>query len=254
MSDLDDLADAVSQGISAIEAAQRAAADAAGSCNAASTTLAALTTGSAIADLPAMFDQARQALETQTEQIGWIADGLRTYLVGLGRVLSAPHPGQSSPDRGRPRVDDTRLRDGPPKDERAEALRDELPPPIQKNGSGQKTHGRWLTLTPDAGAKTIVSGKDEMSEAVERYLREHDLVKRGMPSAVYDVEMKLAVHMATNGITHAAVTINNTPCKGPFSCDRLVPKILPPGSTIDVYGTAADGSKTYQRYGGNGET
>ncbi len=99
-----------------------------------------------------------------------------------------------------------------------------------------------------------MSGKDEMSEAVERYLRDHDLVKRGMPSAVYDVEMKLAVHMATNGITHAAVTINNPPCKGPFSCDRLVPRILPPGSTIDVHGTTADGSKTYQRYGGNGET
>ncbi|UOZ09848.1 DddA-like double-stranded DNA deaminase toxin [Amycolatopsis sp. WQ 127309] len=233
MSDLDDLADAVSQGISAIEAAQRAAADAAKSRNAASTTLAALTTGSAIADLPAMFDQARQALETQTEQIGRIADGLRTYLVGLGRVLSAPHPGPSSPDRGRPRVGATRLQDGPPKDERAEALRDELPPPIQKNGSGQKTHGRWLTPTPDAEAKTIVSGKDEMSEAVERYLREHDLVKRGMPSAVYDVEMKLAVHMATNGITHAAVTINNTPCKGTAKRDRSLVRRRSRGAGCD---------------------
>jgi len=66
-------------------------------------------------------------------------------------------------------------------------------------------------------ADSLTSGKDEMSEAAEQYLREYGSAERGMPSAVYDVERKLAVHMADNGITHAAVTINDTPCIGPFS-------------------------------------
>lgn len=89
-----------------------------------------------------------------------------------------------------------------------------------------------------------------MSQATEQYLRDHGLAERGMPSAVYDVEMKPAVHMATEGITHAVVTTNNTPCVGPFSCDRLLPKILPQGTTLDVHGTTADGQATYKRYGG----
>ena len=55
--------------------------------------------------------------------------------------------------------------------------------------------------------------------------------------------------MVKKGITHATVTINNTPCQGPFSCDRLVPKILPPGTTLDVYGTTRTGEKTFKRYG-----
>ncbi|HTV01356.1 MAG TPA: DddA-like double-stranded DNA deaminase toxin, partial [Luteitalea sp.] len=221
MSDLADLASAVTDALAAIKAARQIALHAASGFGEAATELKVLTAGSAIADIPMLYDQARTDVEQQVQSVEVTAKALRNYLASLGRVEGPASPPNTAPQaegegrRGRPGMHTTMPTGGPPQDERADELRSELPPPVQKGGAHQKTHGRWLTPDADAEAQTLTSGKDEMSQAAEQFLRNNGLAGRGMPSAVYDVEMKLAVHMATNGITHAAVTINNTPCIGP---------------------------------------
>jgi len=246
---------ALEAGAAALRQAQADAQVASSGLSESVTELAYATEGSAIAELPLSLDRVRQDVDDFARQLSRLADRITAYresLDGPGTPdlppADSPRPPSGAP--GRRGVHTTMPTSGPPQDERADELRSELPPPVQKGGAHQKTHGRWLTPNADAEAQTLTSGKDEMSQATEQFLRNNGLAGRGMPSAVYDVEMKLAVHMATNGITHAAVTINNTPCIGPFSCDRLLPKILPPGTTLDVHGTTADGRATYKRYGG----
>jgi hypothetical protein len=68
-----------------------------------------------------------------------------------------------------------------------------------------------------------------------------------------DVELKLAAHMAENGIQHATVVINNVVCKGKFNCDTLVPILLPEGSTLTVYGVTPSGTRTRIRYTGGAQ-
>ncbi|MCR3752990.1 SCP1.201-like deaminase [Lentzea californiensis] len=70
----------------------------------------------------------------------------------------------------------------------------------------------------------------------------------GTPMTTADVEIKIAVHMARNGIQHATVVLNNTPCKGRFGCDTQVPVVLSEGSSLTVHGVSPDGrimQKTY---------
>ncbi|ATE53494.1 DddA-like double-stranded DNA deaminase toxin [Actinosynnema pretiosum] len=129
--------------------------------------------------------------------------------------------------------------------ERVERLRRELPPPVAP-GAGQKTHGRWIG--PDGQARPIVSGHDSKSALVNPALRE-----KGMPGFTRrhgDVEMKLAAHMAANGVRHATVIINHTPCRGLLRCDTLVPILLPEGSTLTVHGVNQKGIRIRIRYTG----
>ncbi len=57
------------------------------------------------------------------------------------------------------------------------------------------------------------------------------------PASVTHVEMKAATRAVKAGVTHTEVVINNIPC-GPrrFSCDALLPILLPEGYTLTVYG------------------
>lgn len=136
--------------------------------------------------------------------------------------------------------------DGSNKDQRASQLRKELPPPVQPR-SGQKTHGRWFTST-DEKAEPIVSGTDDMAVAAEQHLA--GIGVPAVPVTTSDVELKLAVHMAQQGITDATVVINHVPCKGDFGCDTLVPVVLPEGSSLTVYGINRRGMTTKKTYTG----
>ncbi|GAA2774810.1 DddA-like double-stranded DNA deaminase toxin [Saccharopolyspora taberi] len=159
------------------------------------------------------------------------------YLDRLG-AEAAPATGSGSPAV---RTDDT----APPKN-RVDRLRDELPPPVRRK-SGSKTHGRWFT--PNGEEQQVVSGEDELTDLANQYLVEAGV--RRVPAAVSThVETKLAARMRHEGIEHAEVVINNLPCPGPFGCDRLVPMVLPEGSSLTVHGTAEDGSTYRKRYTG----
>lgn len=129
--------------------------------------------------------------------------------------------------------------------ERLDELRAELPPPVVRR-SGKKTHGRWV----DGTGKThvIVSESDEWQDKVNEYLTELGCDRVPIMRAS-DVELRLAAKMRQEGETkstmrHVTLAINNVPCEGPYSCDRLLPVVLPKGYTITVHGT--DGFvKTY---------
>ncbi|GAA4604363.1 hypothetical protein GCM10023195_14820 [Actinoallomurus liliacearum] len=66
------------------------------------------------------------------------------------------------------------------------------------------------------------------------------------PRTETHVEIKLAAYMRENGIRSTTLVVNHIPCDdGPLSCDRLIPQILPAGSTMTVHG--ADGLvRSYQ--------
>ncbi|MFC5058692.1 DddA-like double-stranded DNA deaminase toxin [Saccharothrix xinjiangensis] len=113
--------------------------------------------------------------------------------------------------------------------DRIESLRRELPPPVEP-GTGQRTHGRWIG--PDGQAQPVVSGRDARSKLVNEQLAEKGWAEGTARSG--DVEMKLAAHMAANGIKHATVVINHVVCKGKLNCDTLVPILLPEGATPTV--------------------
>ncbi len=120
--------------------------------------------------------------------------------------------------------------------ERVAELRRELPPPVV-SGTGRKTHGRWVG--PDGAVHAIVSGGDEWTPKVNDALAAEGCPKIPVRVAV-DVELKPAAWMRAEGETnpamrHVTVVINAKPCKGPFSCDRLLPVILPEGYSLTVY-------------------
>ncbi|MEU4741205.1 DddA-like double-stranded DNA deaminase toxin [Actinosynnema sp. NPDC023658] len=130
--------------------------------------------------------------------------------------------------------------------DRIEQLRRALPPHRAPGGPHQKTRGQWIG--PDGTAQSIVSGRDEYSSAADTALRD-----RGMPrlsAKTADVEIKLAVRMAAEGIRHATVVINAKPCAGPFGCDTLVPVLLPEGATLTVHGVTPSGEPFRKRYAG----
>ncbi|MGM1058929.1 DddA-like double-stranded DNA deaminase toxin [Saccharothrix sp. Mg75] len=92
--------------------------------------------------------------------------------------------------------------------ERIEALRRELPPPVEP-GTGQRTHGRWIG--PDGQVQQIISGRDARSKLVNEQLTEKGWAEGTARAG--DVEMKLAAHMTANGIRHATVVLNHVVCK-----------------------------------------
>ncbi|MFI5729872.1 DddA-like double-stranded DNA deaminase toxin [Kribbella sp. NPDC051587] len=50
-------------------------------------------------------------------------------------------------------------------------------------------------------------------------------------------EIKFAMHMRLKGIKRATLYLNNEPCITPgFNCPKLLPRFLPPGSELVVYG------------------
>ncbi len=133
--------------------------------------------------------------------------------------------------------------------ERVEAIRRTLPPPVVPR-SGQRTVGQWIG--PDGTAETITSGFDQRSALVQGQLARMGLPEGSARSG--DVEQKLAAYMAANGIEHATVIINHTPCRqGPDSCDTLVPILLPEGYTLTVHGQKPNGTRTRIRYTGGAQ-
>ncbi|WP_103349684.1 DddA-like double-stranded DNA deaminase toxin [Amycolatopsis sp. CA-128772] len=127
-------------------------------------------------------------------------------------------------------------------DDPVEVLRRQLPPPVTRRG--QKTHGVWTA--PGKGAAALASGKGSYADRVNEVLQEAGCPRLPV-TASRDVELQIAAEMRDTGITDATVAINNQPCTGPTSCDGLLSVVLPPGSTLTVYGT--DGFKKVYKGG-----
>jgi len=127
------------------------------------------------------------------------------------------------------------------------AARAELPPPVVK-GTRTKTHGQWSSADAPADRQPITSGtRDDLYADTQRYLQANGMGQTVIGS---HVETKVAVHMRQEGIRDVTVVINHQPCEGPLGCDTLLPRVLPEGSTLTVYGTAQDGTHTKHTYTG----
>lgn len=110
----------------------------------------------------------------------------------------------------------------------------------------------------------LFNGEEIMSGGGDRSLAadlDHDPL-RGPPVTFYDhVESKVAAHMRRTGVTEADLAIDNTVCgtndrdqSYAWTCDRVLPAILPEGSRMRVWVTR-DGGATWWHgvYTGTGE-
>ncbi|MGX7825361.1 DddA-like double-stranded DNA deaminase toxin [Actinokineospora sp. 24-640] len=112
-----------------------------------------------------------------------------------------------------------------------------LPPKVPKpNPTGKKTFGKVV-----GSEEVITSGVDEESAEVWQRLIEAGLSPRRKPMSIHHVEMKVALRMVKNGTKNLELTINNRPCLGFLSCDKLLPVLLPEGYTLTVYGPDCKG-------------
>lgn len=197
----------------------------------------------------ASLDQASQGIRDLLGNLDAAERGVRAYLNDVIRSVPAPvaSPPPSQTIQPRPPVLPS-ASDDPPviPAERLDTLRDELPSPITRPNPGHKTHGRWIG--PDGTVRPIVSGHDDDANAADEQLRRLGVTRRLAKTA--DVELKLAAHMVRNNIRHVTVLINNVPCRGRFSCDTLVPIMLPEGATLTVHGVAPNGTRFRKRYTG----
>ena len=97
-----------------------------------------------------------------------------------------------------------------------------------------------LFYDQDGTEHTITSGAEDVS------VRVHDLLKAsgkvdmppvGQHPAATHVEVKAAMMMRESKLTTGVVVINNEegPCPGIYSCTRILPVVLAPGSTLTVW-------------------
>lgn len=166
--------------------------------------------------------------EGQVSRLAHAASLIRAYMDGhkIGSSLPSTAPVAAPSSATSP----------PGSASRIDALRGELPPTVVA-GSGQKTHGRLVAEGQPGPVRPLTSGRDEDSEAVDELFRkEFDLPQNRRLQRTADVEQKAAMQMRREGITSASIVINNVPCVGEYSCENLVPVILPPGSTLTVHG------------------
>jgi len=164
--------------------------------------LGAAAEGSLEADVEtttAQFAEVIRGVAELHRNLGAGVDGVQRILHGL-QLAGAGPPRAALPAKQAPRGG-----------ERVDRMRRDLPPPVQPR-SGQKTHGRWFTDAdaPDTPARELTSGHDKWWETAEQHLL--DLGLPAAPVTAADVEIKIAVHMARNGIQHATLVLNNTPC------------------------------------------
>ncbi|MFB9904246.1 DddA-like double-stranded DNA deaminase toxin [Allokutzneria oryzae] len=210
------------------------------------------TEGSVDDDVPyahSLFETALDDLRRVRHLLHQLPERVESWISGLGVsqgltcTSSSPPTASSTPESLRSPGSDTPTRhEGDPgaaaRERLVEHARTELPPTVVPR-SRTKTHGRW---TDGGVVHALVSGRDDTAALADRLLAERGMPGRSTRTA--DAELKVAAIMANGGPRHVTVAINNTPCRGPYSCDTLAPILLPTGATLTVIG--ADGfRKTY---------
>jgi hypothetical protein len=190
--------------------------------------------------------QATQAQELLAEAAGTLEQlrGLAKRVVAKVSSYRTSLQGNPPPAPDAPRQPTT---SPPPSTEPPEvaAARTELPPPVVK-GTRTRTHGQWSSSDAPADRRSIASGtRDDFYADTQRYLQENGMGQTVIGS---HVETKIAVHMRQEGIRDVTVVTNHQPCEGPLGCDTLLPRVLPEGSTLTVYGTTQDGRHTKHTY------
>lgn len=135
----------------------------------------------------------------------------------------------------------------------------EVPDHVREAG----TDMRPRTPEDDRFTMGVLDGERIHSGGDDQHLADDLIWPRKAPPVTYwqHVESKVAARMRDEKRQHAEVTIDNTPCGSApderdyvWGCDRVLPGILPAGSTLVVW-TTCDGGRSFWRrtYHGTGE-
>lgn len=97
-----------------------------------------------------------------------------------------------------------------------------------------------LLFDPDGTEHTVTSGGEDVADRVDELLRASgkvDMPPVGQHPAATHVEVKAAMMMRDAEIPTGVVVINNVegPCPGAYSCTKVLPVVLVPGSTLTVW-------------------
>ncbi|MGZ0152006.1 DddA-like double-stranded DNA deaminase toxin [Kribbella sp. WER1] len=117
-----------------------------------------------------------------------------------------------------------------------EPVLQKLPKRVVTRGYSPKTRGIWVD---DHGNEhNLISGRhDPEYQEAQRYAERLGLVTEPHKlSTAADVELKFAMRMRREDIRRARIVLNNRPCPGELGCDELLPRFLPRGSELVVYG------------------
>lgn len=158
-------------------------------------------------------------------------------------------PGADKPDRMTGAGDETSPEDASPgrriSDEEGHRLQQKLPRREESELTQPKTRGLWVDK--DGNEEELVSGQhDEWFQKATDFLRGQGIPPRhgGSITTPSHVETKFAMRMRGQGLKHETIMVNKLPCPGKWGCRALIGLILPPGSTLTVFGP--DGfKKTY---------
>ncbi len=155
----------------------------------------------------------------------------------VARRTSPAEDRRDGADREREASKAPKVADGQPDDSfDPEPFRLKLPERLVSRGYSPKTRGIWVD---DHGNEhDLISGRHDPEYLdAQRRAEELDLVREPHKMATAaDVELKFAMKMRRLGIRHARIVLNNRPCPGELGCDELLPRFLPPGSELTVYG------------------
>jgi hypothetical protein len=156
----------------------------------------------------------------------------------MGAKRTSPAEGRRAEDSSTPEAlkgseaaDEDELPDFDP-----EPFRQKLPKRVVTRSYSPKTRGIWVD---DQGNEhDLVSGRhDPEYQEAQRHAEKLELVHEPHKlSAAADVELKFAMKMRRQGIQRARIVLNNRPCPGELGCDELLPRFLPSGSELTVYG------------------
>ncbi|MDX2972364.1 DddA-like double-stranded DNA deaminase toxin [Kribbella solani] len=120
-------------------------------------------------------------------------------------------------------------------DEEGRRLQRKLPRREDIPVTSPKTRGTWVD--ENGNEENLVSGEHDEFEAVKDFLRERGLLPlKGDVTTPSHVETKFAMRMRLRGLKHETIMVNKLPCKGRWGCETFLPYILPPGSTLTVFG------------------
>jgi len=117
----------------------------------------------------------------------------------------------------------------------------------ERSDTNRKTAGRWVGADGRERGP-VSSGRDDDSRHAAEVLQKLGVGPvRGSLLSTEHVEVKLAARLRDATHKQVSLVINNTPCGGRYSCDRLLPQILKVGQALTLHWPG--GKKTYNGKG-----
>lgn len=120
--------------------------------------------------------------------------------------------------------------------------------PVWERRRHARMRTRGLRIVDGFAVSDLCSGGDEYTAKVDRHWE--SIRRPGEPSVLTvskDIELKYALRMRDSGLKDEIIVINKPdgPCAEEYGCDSLLPRFLPPGSSLTVCWPNGE-SRTYK--------